>query len=438
MNKDTMKKDGEVGKEFLFLFAGIFSFFIGPFQSLFIAGGVSFILICTCKKYFRNFSMVICSGYGQFIFCGCIFILFTNLVFVILHNTNDISYLKTLGMLSVKVIVIFMIVSCFHVEGKDITYYEKIFVYLFVLQSIIELFAFSNKKIASFILHFNHAYELAERYDGARGLALCGGTGWSLSVVFALIFIFYTKNFILIKKIAIKDVTIGLILLLGVFFAGRSGFLGIITSFLYFLIYKLKISKKIVIVEKFLLYLLIMCFFIVIISYVIADEILINFFNTILPWVFEFFYNKAETGKMSTVSTNILISMWEKKELITNKIFLIGEGYFTDPNYGFYYQRVDIGYLRNIFFWGWSGTLFLYLFFISLFFPKFLREKTNGKILIFIIILTLFILEAKAMVVFSNHITTSMIMFWLLLDKRIELANSKLSCQKITRREEII
>jgi len=332
------------------LFGCIFSFFIGPIQSIFLIGGIAFLLICTYPKLRNNLALLFFSDSGKMTLILYPLILSINLIFSLINKTFDISYFMTLSMQFIKITIVFMVVSCFNVSGKELSHYEKLFITLFIIQSIIELAAFMNSTLATIMLSFNHAYLIAESYDGMRGLALCGATGWALAVIYAVTFLFYTKNKLIENnKFTIKDVAIGLLLLLGVMFAGRSAYLGIITSILYFIFYKTKRHRKLSIIIKFILYLIITFAFIFITFYLFAAEKMTIFIDKVLPWAFEFFYKKQSSGKMSTTSTNILLTMWKKAEFITEKTFIIGYGYFTDPFTGKYYQKVDVGYLRNFF-----------------------------------------------------------------------------------------
>lgn len=412
--------------EFISIFCCIFSFFIGPIQSIFVIGVIAFILICTYPRLYNNLSSLVYSDSGKIILLSNILILSTNLLFSLINKTFDISYFMTLSMQFIKIIIIFMVVSCFNVKGKEIEHYEKMFVKLFVIQSVIELAAFMNSKLAGIMLYFNHAYLIAENYGGMRGLALCGATGWALAVLYAITFLFYTKNRIVENThFSIKDVIIGLVLFLGVMFAGRSAYLGIIISIIYFLLYTNKKQRKFLIIFKFVIYLLVVFVFFVAIVYIFAAEKLTIFIDKVLPWAFEFFYKKQSSGKLSTTSTNILINMWKKAAFITERTFIIGDGFFTDPNTGKYYQKVDIGYLRNLFYWGIIGTSLLYISYIFVFIPKYLRSNNNIRLFIFAILLTVFILELKAMAVFSSHLCTTMLFVWLLLDERIRIENKK-------------
>lgn len=89
-------------------------------------------------------------------------------------------------------------------------------------------------------------------------------------------------------------------------------------------------------------------------------------FRELMDFGFEGVINYIRTGKWETNSTNILQGMWSVWP-DSLKTWLIGDGYFTNPdNPRLYYRGTDVGYVRIIFYCGIIGLgifgyLFLYL-----------------------------------------------------------------------------
>jgi hypothetical protein len=338
-------------------------------------------------------------------------------LFSVIHFSLDISYSYSFITLFLKVICSFVVVELIYDRNKAIKYYEKIIIYIFVIQSIIQLLAFMNKSIASVLLYFNHAYELYEGYNGGRGLALSGGTGWPLGLSYGLSFIFYTKVYLLgQKRINFCIVLMGILLVVGTFFSGRSAYFGIIVSVLYFIFYNRKsIYGKI----KMLITLLVLLLLGVLLFCLLFPHIVTVLVEQVFPWAFEFFYRQAERGKLETGSTNRLLEMWEAVALITPKIFFLGEGYFTDPVTGTYFHRIDVGYLRNIFYWGMIGTSIVYCYQIFVFRHILMSHDKEKKQFIFWILIYLFGLELKAMTVGFNHFGMTICVIYSLLNYKI-------------------
>ncbi|MBO4656243.1 MAG: hypothetical protein J5639_00550 [Bacteroidales bacterium] len=87
-------------------------------------------------------------------------------------------------------------------------------------------------------------------------------------------------------------------------------------------------------------------------------------FHDNLRFGFEGFFSIFEKGRWETHSTDILKTMIVWPETV--KTWIIGDGYFTNPDFfpnifgqtsESYYMRTDIGYLRYIFYFGVIGLL---------------------------------------------------------------------------------
>ena len=86
----------------------------------------------------------------------------------------------------------------------------------------------SIPSFAHFILYFSRALDLQDAYGGGgRGLALSSGVGWSLGLAYGLIYIVFVKRYLL-SGVNMKSTFIGILLLMGTIFAGRTGFCTVI------------------------------------------------------------------------------------------------------------------------------------------------------------------------------------------------------------------
>ena len=82
-------------------------------------------------------------------------------------------------------------------------------------------------------------------------------------------------------------------------------------------------------------------------------------YESTFNWVFEWYVNLQDYGKLQTVSTDNWKTMIRFPDNLWTWIF--GDGLFQMPN-GSFYQHTDIGYLRSIYYWGIIGSFFFYLF----------------------------------------------------------------------------
>lgn len=408
-------------RDFFLLFCTVFSFYVisSVQSSMFVAACCALFVFSSAKRT-HDFLCLFGTKSGIISIVGLLLILFNSLFFPIAHGTYDLSYIKNYISLIVKFLGIFFIVEIIAPKDgeKPMIYYERLFVHIYVLQSLLQVIAFLFPVVANFFLYFNHAYELYEEAENMRGVALSGGTGWPLGLSYGLAFIFYTKIYIIeCKRIQmVKTVVIGVLILVGVFFSGRSAYAGALVSIVYFLFSDQKSwIKKIQIIFRFLI---ILSLFILLFIFIFTDFVVL-LYEKVFPWAFEFFFAVSEGKGLSTGSTNDLMGMWNRGVENLNVInFFIGDGYFTDPVTGKYFHRVDVGYLRNIFFGGLIGSFVLYLYQILIFLPIFLSRNKKQKIFIFWILFYLFLLELKAMAVGFNHMTMTICYSYVLLNHR--------------------
>jgi hypothetical protein len=148
--------------------------------------------------------------------------------------------------------------------------------------------------------------KIYEGYGGIRGLALAGSPGWGLAVGFGLSFLFYTKAYIINKKLTFITVLMAIILVVGTFFAGRSGFVGAILGVIYYCFSKGNLLLKF----KNFIYGIILFFLTVIAIYLLFPSFTHLLVEKVFPFVFEFYYKYETTGIIQTSSTNTLLNMW--------------------------------------------------------------------------------------------------------------------------------
>ncbi|CAM1370232.1 conserved membrane hypothetical protein [Tenacibaculum litoreum] len=330
-----------------------------------------------------------------------IFVLITvNMIISLIHSTYDLSYIKNLISQMIQIVMIIFVISYIFYEYQGENYTEYIgylIVWAFFLQSIVEIVAFIVPAFAA-LVHLTYKPEVKELmyegYEGVRGLALTGSPGWGLAVGFGLAFLFFVKLYIVNKRVTFFAIILGLTLVLGTFFAGRSAFLGAVLGVVYYLFSQGKILNKI---RNCFFAIAILIFCLIIVYFLFPDfsELLVE---RVFPFVFEFYYKYESSGVAQTGSTNKLMEMWSIP--ISPTTFFVGDGLFTDPISGKYYMLTDVGYLRNLLFGGvfWVLLVVGYHFYISsvsILFNK--KVDFNNKLFIVFLLLYMLALEAKAM-----------------------------------------
>ncbi|EFH6289316.1 hypothetical protein GAJ50_07135 [Escherichia coli] len=346
-----------------------------------------------------------------FVSCYCLSI-------AVFSKTYDLSYVKNfISQLVQFAIILFSFFMLSSIDGAFSLKIEKIIVYSFVLQSVIQIAAFLYPGIAD-IIHLFYDKDKVERlyinYAGVRGLALTGSPGWGISVGYAISFLLFVKSFVINQKLKFSSIIVAILLLIGAMFTGRSAFIGVIFGGGYYLVSGEDITKKIKTIILFLILPALICM----LTYIMLPSLSSLFGDKVFPFVFEFYYKYKDTGELSTKSTDILLNMWDLNVDVTDIVF--GTGNFTNDKTGEYYFGSDVGYLRNLLYGGffWMFTLFIYQ--VSLFGQlRWWKKRKDIKLFVFIFIAMLMLLEMKAMAIgYNKYVFTVSILLGLSFKER--------------------
>lgn len=112
-------------------------------------------------------------------------------------------------------------------------------------------------------------------------------------------------------------------------------------------------------------------------------------------WAFEFIINYIKYGQIRTASTDLLIDMFDRD--FSLRTILVGDGLYTVD--GVYYQKVDIGLFRNIYYFGLLGTIPLYIAYLTNLKEFIWTEKNKVALTIIFMVLTI-VFELKGEAVF--------------------------------------
>ncbi|KAA6323115.1 hypothetical protein EZS27_027413 [termite gut metagenome] len=332
------------------------------------------------------------------------------LCFSIIHLTFDYSYIQVIFTQQIHAIAgIFLIIylkNRLHFSSMDV---EKYIVYAYLVQSVIQLVASVSPSLVSVLVLFSRATKFQETAAGIRGLALSSATGWSLGLSYGLVYIIFVKRFLL-YKVGISKMIIGILLLAGTFFAGRSGFVGAAIGVLFLILNNNQsFTLKFFLIIKGIFFIVVFCIFFYLLFPVLTNHLI----ERVFPFAFEPFYKLAYNDRFATGSTDVLLRMWSVP--ISFIEVLCGTGYFTDPITGAYFMGPDVGVLRNLFYWGIGGYLLVIIYQIVLIQPiRYINEKAstskyNMILYQYAIMLYLFLLELKAMTIGFNKMTFSIV-----------------------------
>lgn len=380
---------------FLLLFCYVFAFYIGPISVSLLIAFPCYIYGIFCKKYFACIEGVLRTSYIKNIFVGWSFIVFLGLLFPVLYGTYDFSFFRVVFVQLFHLIAAIPVLAI--LKYKDYSYceIEKVFVYLFVVQTLIQCIVVSNATLSELILYFNR-YEAPlkpELGSAIRGKALSAATTYHLSLIYGVGFLIYVKRFLSVR-ITFTNIILGLLIFVGIFFAGRTGFVGVGIGMLAFLFStNVRWWKKI---QLFLLLIIALTFVVILVSYWFPPfYILLE--EQVIPYAFEFIYSLDKTGQVETASTNRLMEMWSNPDFNYME-FLIGSGKYVEN--GSYYMHVDPGILRHTLFMGIIGYIALLIYQLLLFPIWKMQGKTQYYYLL--ILIYWFIMEFKGVTLATN------------------------------------
>lgn len=236
-----------------------------------------------------------------------------------------------------------------------------------------------------------------ERYGGFRGVGLAASTTYDLAVLQSIGLMIIP----LLLKVQMKGLFFFkyVVILLSVLISGRTGFIGIIFSFILILLScigrKLTILSKTVIIRlwKSCMYGFCILSIIVLLCYkFISPDLKFMIDEYIIPYAFEMFISYEETGTMETHSSNYLVE-WYSNIPHTDVVF--GDGRYVDPfDEQFYYMGMDAGFLRHYFYFGLIGTFFLMLIYGKIFSRLLSFSRRNLLLFAFYVFLIIYFILA--------------------------------------------
>lgn len=400
----------------IIVFCYVFSFTIyGPLNSSIFIG-----LLCACPlvfpSYRHRFNSIIRSRYSVAIFKILPWLFSLSLLFPAIHLSFDYYFSKIIFLFFTQYLIGCIIWSFISVKydkyefNSRVNLLSKAIIWSFVIQSIIQCVVSFTPSLLPVIYHFNNAQSINENYTelfgvGVRGVAMANGTGFSLSLGYGIVFIVYV-NYLLNTRNTLFKVILGLLIFVGMFFAGRSCFIGVLIGFLYYMFSPKggTCIKKTKILVKTLLYVI----FIVAVLYVCFSDFINHIIDNVLPFAFEPVYNFINGDKFETASTNRLGEMWNVP--VTLKEILIGAGRYYDESGISYYKETDIGLFKNIFFWGGIGYFFVVIFqYIQLYPLRYRNIHRDDRMFFLAIFIFLFSLDFKAIALSLNKTAYSLI-----------------------------
>lgn len=374
------------------LFCYTFAFFIAGISVSILLGGPLWLYAFLNKKFLNQILQLLNYTYIKRVVKIWYLLVLLSLFFPLIYGTYDFSFFRLIGAQGIHYFSAFPVLAWLKYNKFSFEEVENAFIVIFIIQTIIQLIVVNNDFLGEKILAFNHFEPEKVLGPGSkiRGKALSAATTYHLTMAYGIAFIIYIKSY-LSKKVNIKNLLIGLSLFVGIFFAGRTGFVACLIGVLgYLLNSKPTIKSKLIFVTKSI-FLVTCLIFIFLIGISITFPSFYDMLNKqIFPYAFEFIYSIEESGGVETQSTNRLMEMWETN---FNYIeFIFGSGKYTNPD-GSYYMHIDPGIIRHTLFMGIIGYAILILYQLNLL--PIWKFKGETKYYYCLILLFLCIMEFK-------------------------------------------
>lgn len=394
---------GKIISLYILLFCYVFAFFIGPISVSLLMALPMYGVAVLKKEYFKANISVLQSRLIKDVLYSWFLLLLIGVIYPIVFLTFDFSFSIIVITQLIHLMAAIPFLAFLKYNNYSRRDVEHCFVGIFVIQTIIQIIVFSSPYLGEIILKFNHfdPEEVVGIGSNVRGKALSAATTYHLSLAYGICFIIYIKEF-LSKKASIINVLIGFLIFVGIFFAGRTGFVGCIIGLLGYFLYRERKQRKLRLVLKVVLIIFLILTIISFLLMTYSPDLYDNVTKNVLPYAFEFLDNLDEKGSMETRSTNRLMEMWSSD---FNPIELvIGSGNFTEAN-GSYYMHVDPGILRVSLFAGILGYFMVWLYQIKLFPVN--KFKGRTKFYSFLILVYLAFMDLKGLTVGLNKFTFS-------------------------------
>lgn len=321
-------------------------------------------------------------------------------VSLVLNGTSDIYFPKytlsiILGFFAAYFWAYLLYKFYSEVDINTICNYYTTVVVLFVAIAFI---CFLQPSVYDTLVSYERIDEIAlismERTEGTRligiganffAAAVINGT---LLILLAAYIVSYNHS---TKHMVVLIVSYALITVLGMMMA-RTTLFGALLGFVIILINIISSTRKFFKITGSLLIILILLFIMLDTFGMYSSDKM----DTLTSFGFEMFENKQQNGgKFETSSMHSLYRMWNTIPSDI-KTWIIGDGLWED--HGFYYKNVDLGYLRNLWYFGLLGSFFIYRFYYKTIKTIFIEKaifNSNHRLVAYALIMFVVVINAK-------------------------------------------
>lgn len=348
--------------------------------------------ICLNSRIHIYLTSFIKNKYVIFVFAIPIIVISIIFVQTAIHLYMDTEILRRYILVlasSISTIIVFFIL--WFDGGRDVNYVLDSIVSACSIQTVIILIAFINVDFREVVQSFQSREMIAraDSYGGIRTLMLSTRVYFTLGASYGFAFILLMKKILFQDKVSMLDITKAFLLIIGIMFIARTGFVGVGIGIMYILVKKANVSRQLLAKSLF-------TFIIIInVSIVLFPNLVTSIEEIVVPFAFEMFMS----DKIETDSTNSLLKMWSV-DFDTSTI-LIGDGRWSTLG-GAYYGGSDVGYIRNIYYGGFLYMLTIILL-LSLLLYKVCKLAHEDTFFYLVVLLYSLLLHAKGDIIIGNE-----------------------------------
>jgi hypothetical protein len=282
------------------------------------------------------------------------------------YSTYDFSVAYSYLIMLLEAIVGAILFYQVFFTGKSFNEFLRMLIGIYLAQSfiiILMLIIPAFRELIFALFGSDQIITLNERYGGFRGFGIAGSVTYDLAVALSIGMMFCTYLMAVEANNKILYIFIWLVLFIAVSMTGRTGYLGVLFSvFIIAFSWKRKQSLLAVWHTLYLVPLTVALSWLAVAVYAPSTALFIA--DTVLPYAFEMFLTFAETGELSTRSTDKTAAMYFP---VDTRTFLWGDGFWDNPlGYG-YYMNTDAGYMRHMLYYGAFVSLVLYAYYLMCF-----------------------------------------------------------------------
>ena len=320
------------------------------------------------------------------------------------------------------------------VRGYSTKRIVDIIINVIVAQSVIVILMYFIDPFRNFMFSvqssaaFSEVSSIESEFYKFRGLGLSYHLFYDLGFLqsFGLVLIMY--QYLIAKTLSIISVVKYFIILITVFVIARTGLIGILVSIIIFIFSSVYNHNFLSV--YFLKRLVIITCILFMLPFLLPKSAINDFNNKIYPWFFEWYENYKITGRVSTMSSDILTK--EMYYELENQLFWYGNGIYKRGSASFE-GLTDAGYMRVLIYFGIVGSLLLYGYYVLMMIMSLIYGEKKYKLIPIMFILCLFIVHYKGDVFTGSPLNLRLlhILFIILVIEGSLIVKEKISHQPL-------